>query len=186
MPINTRVVISYAMKQSIPFWVSEEVNENWDNNLIRTSNWGKAIVEQILASEEINKSKRARLWESQSGIRIGKLTIWVRSFEIEKLVLKKIYKSNIYWKNLSWPHFDEARVQENQQGKDQQSCIFVFVAFLTVPSINYGQQPRHDNNIPYMGVVNLQRYREASGERNFTERIKVPIFLEAVLAIEIM
>ena len=33
----------------------------------------KAIVEQTLASEEINKSKRAGLWESQSGIRVGKL-----------------------------------------------------------------------------------------------------------------
>ena len=30
-------------------------------------NSGKAIVEQILASEEINKCKRAGLWESQSG-----------------------------------------------------------------------------------------------------------------------
>ena len=35
-------------------------------------NGGKAIVEQILASEERNKSKRAGLWESQSGIRVGK------------------------------------------------------------------------------------------------------------------
>ena len=47
---------------------------------------GKAIVEQILASEEINKSKRARMWESQSGIQVGKLTIWVRSFETEVFV----------------------------------------------------------------------------------------------------
>ena len=45
---------------------------------------GRAIVEQILESEEINKSKRAGLLESQSGVRVGKLTIWVRSFEIEK------------------------------------------------------------------------------------------------------
>ena len=46
----------------------------------------KAIVEQILVSQEINKSKRARLkTESQSGIRAGKLTIWIRLFEIEKL-----------------------------------------------------------------------------------------------------
>ena len=44
---------------------------------------GKAIVEKIPASEEINKSKKAGLWESQSGIWIGKLTIWVRSFEIK-------------------------------------------------------------------------------------------------------
>ena len=48
-------------------------------------NGGKAIVEQILASEDRNKSKRAGLWESQSGIQVGKLTIWVRPFEIEKL-----------------------------------------------------------------------------------------------------
>ena len=33
-------------------------------------NGGKPIVEQILVSEEINKSKRAELWESQSGIRV--------------------------------------------------------------------------------------------------------------------
>ena len=38
-------------------------------------NGGKAIIEQILASEEINKSKRAGLWESQLGIQVGKLTI---------------------------------------------------------------------------------------------------------------
>ena len=49
------------------------------------SNGVEAIVEQILASEVGNKSKRAGLWEPQSGIRVGKLTIWVRSFEKEKL-----------------------------------------------------------------------------------------------------
>ena len=49
------------------------------------SNGGKDIVEQIIASEEINKFKRAGPWESESDIRIGKLNIWVRSFEIEKL-----------------------------------------------------------------------------------------------------
>ena len=48
-------------------------------------NGGKAIVEQKLASEERNKSKRAELRESQSGIWVGKLNIWVRSFEIVKL-----------------------------------------------------------------------------------------------------
>ena len=46
---------------------------------------GKAIVEQILASEQRKKSKRAGLWESQSGIQVGKLSSWVRSCEIEKL-----------------------------------------------------------------------------------------------------
>ena len=49
------------------------------------SNGRKAIVKQILASEEINKSKRPRIWESQSAILLGKLVIWV-SFEILKLL----------------------------------------------------------------------------------------------------
>ena len=49
------------------------------------TNEGKAIAEQILVPEEIIKSKRARLWESNSGIQVGKLTIWVRSLEKEKL-----------------------------------------------------------------------------------------------------
>ena len=38
-------------------------------------NGGKAIAEQILASEVRNKSKRAGLCESQSEIRVRKLTI---------------------------------------------------------------------------------------------------------------
>ena len=45
---------------------------------------GKTIVKQILVPVEGNKLKRAGLWESQSGIRVGNLTIHTRSFEIEK------------------------------------------------------------------------------------------------------
>ena len=48
-------------------------------------NGGKTIVEQILASDKRNKSKRGGLWESQSGFWVGKLSIRVRSLEIEKL-----------------------------------------------------------------------------------------------------
>ena len=43
------------------------------------SNGRKATVEQILGSQE-----GAELWESQPGILVGKLTIQVRLFEIEK------------------------------------------------------------------------------------------------------
>ena len=35
-------------------------------------------------------------------------------------------------------------------------------------------------------TVDLQRYRATSGERNFIKQIKAPIFLETVLAVEIM
>ena len=52
-------------------------------------------------------------------------------------VLKNIYQINIYRKELSWPHFgDEPRVQEKQQVKDQQSSIFIFVAYLTILGSN--------------------------------------------------
>ena len=48
-------------------------------------NGGKAITEQTLALEEINKSRRAGLWESQSGMWVGNLTIRARSFKVEKI-----------------------------------------------------------------------------------------------------
>ena len=72
------------MKQGIMFWVYWKVNG-------KTTTWSefpnreRAILEQILASEERHKLKRAGLWESHSQIQVGKLTIWVRAFEIEKL-----------------------------------------------------------------------------------------------------
>ena len=62
--------------------------------------------------------------------------------------------------------------------KDQQSRIFVFIACLTIPSSNYGHQPRRAT------VFHTWAYRATSRERNFTERIKAPIFLKAALAIE--
>ena len=51
--------------------------------MTKISQWGvgDTTVEQILVPEETNKSKSAGL-ESQSGIRVRKLTICVRSFEI--------------------------------------------------------------------------------------------------------
>ena len=39
IPISTRIVISNAMKRSIPLWIWWKVNGNWDNNLIRISLW---------------------------------------------------------------------------------------------------------------------------------------------------
>ena len=62
-------------------------------------NGGKVIVEQILPSEEIKKSRRAGLWESQSGTGVGKLTIWVRSFKIEKL--PESYSQSLWWTSTS-------------------------------------------------------------------------------------
>ena len=70
------------MKRGIPFWVWQKSMETETIIWSESFNGGRPIVEQILASDEKNKSKRAGLWESQSEIRLGKLTIWV--FEIEQ------------------------------------------------------------------------------------------------------
>ena len=80
--ISTQIVKSHVMKQSILLWIRWKVNGNWDSNMIRISQWMESHC-RTNTSIRRNKSKRAGLWESQSGIRVGKLTIWVRSFEIK-------------------------------------------------------------------------------------------------------
>ena len=61
----------------------------WKNSqqdtTLESPNEAKAIVEQILVSRERNESNRAGLWVSQSGVQLGKLTIWVSVFEIGNL-----------------------------------------------------------------------------------------------------
>ena len=54
----------------------KEIDGKWmftdTTTWLEFSNGGKAIIEQILACVEINKSKRAGLKESQPGIWVGK------------------------------------------------------------------------------------------------------------------
>ena len=55
--------------------------------------------------------------------------------DLVDLVQINIYQNNVYRKNFSWQHFDDGqRVQDRQQMKDQQSCISVFVAYVTISS----------------------------------------------------
>ena len=52
IPISTRIVISYAMKRGILFWVYWKVNGNWDNNMIRISQWKEShynIMDMLLS-----------------------------------------------------------------------------------------------------------------------------------------
>ena len=39
IPVSTRIVISYAMKQGIPLWIWWKVNRNYGNNMFRISQW---------------------------------------------------------------------------------------------------------------------------------------------------
>ena len=58
----------------------------------QSSPGSKAIVEKIIVSEIRNKSKRVELQESQAGIRVRKLAICKRSFEITKENYSRVYQ----------------------------------------------------------------------------------------------
>ena len=100
-PISTKIVMSYAMKWGILFWVQwngatcfEFVGKSLEVDTITSEfpNGVKTIVQQILALEERKKSGKAGLWESQSGIQVGNLTIWVRSFERKIITVHQVYQ----------------------------------------------------------------------------------------------
>ena len=63
------------MKQTSRCEFDRESMETETTTQSEFPNGGKAIVEQLLASEERNKSKRAVLRELQSRISVGKSTI---------------------------------------------------------------------------------------------------------------
>ena len=67
-----------------------------------------------------------------------------------------IFQSNTYRKVLRWLHFnDQPKVQERQQVKDQESCLSVFVAYLTIPSSNQKHQPRF-HTWAYVRFIEIQ------------------------------
>ena len=87
IPISTRIVISYAIKRGIPLSVWWKVNWNWDNKMIRTSQWRESHC-KTNTSVRRNKSKSAGLWESPSRIQVGKINhliqvIWDRKIMTE-------------------------------------------------------------------------------------------------------
>ena len=84
VPINTRIVTGNAMKIGILLWIWWKFKGNWDNNMTRISQKRESHC-RTNTSVRRKKSKRAGLWESQFGIQVGKLTNWVRLFEIDKL-----------------------------------------------------------------------------------------------------
>ena len=75
--LSTRIATSYAVKWDILFWVYWWVNWNC-HYMIKISQQRETHFRRNTCVRR-NKSKRAGLWESEPGIRVGKLTIWVRS-----------------------------------------------------------------------------------------------------------
>ena len=60
IPINTLIIISYAMKLGIPFWDYWKVNGNWGNSMIRISLWMESHWRtniSVRRKKEIQKSR---------------------------------------------------------------------------------------------------------------------------------
>ena len=68
IPINTRIVITNAMKWGILLWIRWKVNGNWDKNLIKISQWRESLSgtnDSIRRKKELQKSQTVRItvWE---------------------------------------------------------------------------------------------------------------------------
>ena len=90
--ISMRILISYVMKRGISFRVWPKVNGIWDN-MTRISQWRESHYKNnssIRRKKEIKVTDLSQKWHSESIILVGKLIIWVRKFEVEKL--KKVYQ----------------------------------------------------------------------------------------------
>ena len=102
-------------------------------------------------------------------------------------VQMNIYQSSAYRKDLSWLHFDDQpRVQDKQQVKDQQACISILQLIQQFQVATTRTSPNMTTVLhpwPYGRFMEIQSNLR---RKNFIEQIKVPIFLEAVSAREIM
>ena len=69
---------------------------------------------------------------------------------------------------------------------DQQSDIILSVTYQAYSSSHQQHQPKHGNSILCKAVCQIYRDKKGAtlGKRNFIERVKTPIFLEAFLAME--
>ena len=65
VPVCTRITLSSVMKWSILFWVCWKVNGNWDNNMIRISQWQEKFPKKI-NSHEFSKEVNPKEWNCEN------------------------------------------------------------------------------------------------------------------------
>ena len=73
--ISSRLAISYAMKRGIPLWIWWKVKGNWDNNMIRISQWRESHCRtntSVRRKKEIQNSRTIRItaWNPSTNKRI--------------------------------------------------------------------------------------------------------------------
>ena len=81
VPITTRIAISYTMKQGILLWIWQKVNGNWDNNMVRISQWRQSLCRtntHIRRKKEIQISRTVRItvWDLSTKVNHSSKVIW--------------------------------------------------------------------------------------------------------------
>ena len=79
IPISTKIVICYTVKQGILFIVRQKINRNIDNSMIRISQWREShcrTTTNVRRKKEFQKSNPVRVIVRDPS---RKLTIRVRS-----------------------------------------------------------------------------------------------------------
>ena len=74
--ISTSIVISYFMKQGIPFWIWRKVNGNWDNHSIRISQWREnhCRTNTSVRRKKIQKSRTLRVTVADPSRKVNHLS----------------------------------------------------------------------------------------------------------------
>ena len=99
--ISTRIVISNAvMKRDIPLWISWKVNGNWDDNMIRISQWRESHC-------RTNTSVRRKKYIQKS--RTMRITVWYPSRKVHHL-------SKVIWDRKYITEFTRS-ISSNRIGK---------------------------------------------------------------------
>ena len=88
VPMNTKKVINYEMKQYIPFWVWQKVKGNWGNNVPWFSQWRQNHCRRntnIRRNKYIQKSRTVRVRAGDPSRKINHLSkvMWDRKIITE-------------------------------------------------------------------------------------------------------
>ena len=90
IPISTRIVTSHTMKWGFLLWIWWNVNENWENNMIRVSQWRESHFKanaSVRRKKEIQNSRTMRItvWDPSRRVKYLSKDIWDRNILTEFL-----------------------------------------------------------------------------------------------------
>ena len=100
VPIRTRIVISHAMKWGILLWIWWKVNRNWDNNMIKISQWRESNCRSnagVWRKKEIQKSMTVKItvWNPSRKVNHLSKVVWDRKIITE--FTRSLSSTRIRW-----------------------------------------------------------------------------------------